>query len=65
PPKFVILDEEGVTSLVTTAYKEWLKTGKAFLSLLIATLLDEALEYVIGTKTTREAWLNLVDRYAS
>ncbi|CAL9013250.1 unnamed protein product, partial [Prunus brigantina] len=59
PPKFAILDEEGVTSQVTAAYKEWLKTDKALLSLLIATLSDEALEYVIGTKTAREAWLNL------
>ncbi|XP_020425596.1 uncharacterized protein LOC109950598 [Prunus persica] len=65
PPKYAILDEEGVTSQVTAGYKEWLKTDKALLSLLIATLTDEALEYVIGTKTAREAWLNLVDRYAS
>ena len=55
PPKYAIVDEEGVTSQVTAGYKEWLKTDKALLSLLIATLTDEALEYVIGTKTAREA----------
>ncbi|KAL6269518.1 hypothetical protein ACE6H2_026429 [Prunus campanulata] len=65
PPKFAILDEEGVTSEVTTAYKDWLRTDKALLSLLIASLSDEALEYVIGSRTAREAWLNLTDRYAS
>lgn len=65
PPKFAILDEEGVTSEVTAAYKDWLRTDKALLSLLIASLSDEALEYVIGSRTAREAWLNLTDRYAS
>ncbi|CAL9007549.1 unnamed protein product, partial [Prunus brigantina] len=59
------LDEEGVTSEVTAAYKDWLRTDKALLSLLIASLSDEALEYVIGSRIAREAWLNLTDRYAS
>ncbi|CAL8176000.1 unnamed protein product [Prunus armeniaca] len=65
PLKFAILDEEGVTSEVTAAYKDWLHTDKALLSLLIASLSDEALQYVIGSRTAREAWLNLTDRYAS
>ncbi|CAL9022249.1 unnamed protein product [Prunus brigantina] len=65
PPRFAIVDEEGVTSEVTVAYKEWIRTDKALLSLLIATLSDEAIEYVIGTKTARDAWLSLSDRYAS
>ncbi|BFG17195.1 hypothetical protein CerSpe_034690 [Prunus speciosa] len=64
-PKFAILDEEGVTSEVIAAYKDWLRTDKALLSLLIASLFNEALEYVIGSRTAREAWLNLTDRYAS
>jgi len=33
--------------------------------LLIATLSDEAIEYVVGCKTANEAWMNLSDRYAS
>ena len=65
PPRFAIVDEEGVTSEVTADYKEWIRTDKALLSLLIATLSDEAIEYVIGTKTARDAWLSLSDRYAS
>ena len=64
PPQFAIVDEEGETSELTTAYKEWIRTDKALLSLLIASLSDEALEYVIGCKTARDAWINLSDRYA-
>ncbi|CAL8091507.1 unnamed protein product [Prunus armeniaca] len=64
-PKSTIVDEEGVTSEVTTAYKDWMCTDKALLSLLIASLSDEAIEYVIGCKTARDAWLSLIDRYAS
>ncbi|CAL8151065.1 unnamed protein product [Prunus armeniaca] len=41
------------------------KVDKALLSLLIATLSDEAIEYVIRSKTTFEAWMNLTDRYAT
>ncbi|KAI5319029.1 hypothetical protein L3X38_038737 [Prunus dulcis] len=65
PPKFAIVDEEGATYELTTAYKDWIRTDKALLSLLIASLSDEALEYVIGSQTAREAWLHLCDRYAS
>lgn len=65
PPKFAIVDEERVTFEITAAYKDWLHTDKDFLSLMIATLSDEVLEYVIGGKTAREAWLHLFDRYAS
>ena len=64
PPQFAIVDEEGETSKLTTTYKEWIRTDKALLSLLITSLSDEALEYVIGCKTARDAWINLSDRYA-
>lgn len=36
----------------------------ALLSLLLATLFDEAIEYVLGCKIAFEAWSNLMDRYA-
>ncbi|KAH0974702.1 hypothetical protein GBA52_016601 [Prunus armeniaca] len=65
PPKFAFVDEEAATSEVTAAYKNWLKLDKALLSLLIATLSDDAIEYVIGSKTARDAWLSLTDRYAT
>ncbi|CAN6695377.1 unnamed protein product [Malus baccata var. baccata] len=38
---------------------------KALLSLLIASLGDDAIDYVVGCKTTYEAWTNLNDRYAT
>ncbi|KAI5321825.1 hypothetical protein L3X38_030897 [Prunus dulcis] len=44
PPKFAIVDEEGATSELTAAYKDWICTDKALLSLLIASFSDEALE---------------------
>ncbi|CAL2254885.1 unnamed protein product [Prunus armeniaca] len=65
PPKFAIVDEEDATFELTAAYKDWICIDKALLSLLIVSLSDEALEYVIGSQTAREAWLHLCDRYAS
>ncbi|CAL8075583.1 unnamed protein product [Prunus armeniaca] len=55
-PKFAIVDEEENTSKLTDAYKA-IEFAKALLSLLIASLSHEAIEYVIGSKTAREAWL--------
>ncbi|BBG93897.1 hypothetical protein Prudu_002043 [Prunus dulcis] len=46
PPKFALVDEKGVTSTITATYREWLRADKALLSLLIATLSDEAIEYI-------------------
>ncbi|CAL8152166.1 unnamed protein product [Prunus armeniaca] len=65
PQKFAILDEERVTFEVIGASKEWLRADKALLSFLIATLLDNAIEYDIGSKTARDAWLSLSNRYAT
>ncbi|CAL2278803.1 unnamed protein product [Prunus armeniaca] len=48
PSKYTIVGEEGATSELTAAYKDWIHTDKAILILLIASLSDEALEYVIG-----------------
>ncbi|KAB2608276.1 hypothetical protein D8674_011444 [Pyrus ussuriensis x Pyrus communis] len=65
PPKYVISLEDGVTKEITNAYREWVKTDKALLSLLITILGDEAIEYVVGYKTAHEAWTSLIDRYAT
>lgn len=64
-PKFVITSDLGVTKEVASAYIEWESTDMALLSLLLATLSDKAMEYVLGCRTASEAWINLVDRYAS
>ena len=65
PPKFVIDTESGVTREITEAYKSWVQKDMTLLSLLLATLSDDAMEYVIGCKTSHEAWTNLQERYAS
>ncbi|XP_021818566.1 uncharacterized protein LOC110760573 [Prunus avium] len=64
PPKFVIDTELGVTTEVTDAYKSWIQTDKALLSLLLATLSDDAIDYaqsadsiekyLLWIKTTRD-----------
>lgn len=50
PPKFVITTDEGDTTEITAAYKEWMTTDRALLGLLLATLSDEAMEYVLGAE---------------
>lgn len=65
PPKFVIQTDLGVTKEVTQAFIDWESTNMVLLSLLLATLSDEAMEYVLGWKNVADAWNNLVDRFAS
>lgn len=65
PPKFVLTPELGVTTEISAAYKEWVKIDMALLSLLIATLSDDAIEHVVGCKNSHEAWIALQDRYMS
>ena len=57
PPKYVIKAESGVTKEVNAAYKSWI--DMALLSLLLATLSDDAIEHVVGCKTSYEAWTAL------
>ncbi|VVA40341.1 Hypothetical predicted protein [Prunus dulcis] len=63
PPKFAFVDEKVANSEVMATYKNWLKLHKALL--LIGTLSNDSIEYVIESKTTRDAWLSLTDRYAT
>lgn len=53
-----------MTKEIIEAYREWVKTEKALLSLLIATLGDEVIEYVVGSKVASKACASLIDRYA-
>lgn len=50
---------------MTIAFQDWKATNLALLSLLITTLTEDAIEYVIGYKTANEALINLKERYAS
>lgn len=61
-PKFVINTKTRVTKEITLVYKEWIK--KYLASLLIATLTDDAMDHVIGCKTSHEAWTVLQETYA-
>ncbi|TQD93902.1 hypothetical protein C1H46_020461 [Malus baccata] len=63
PPKFVLTTEMGVTTEISATYKTWIKTDMALLSLLLATLSDDAIKHVVGCKTSREVWTALQDRY--
>ncbi|XP_048439787.1 uncharacterized protein LOC125477062 [Pyrus x bretschneideri] len=65
PPKFCITPEVGVIKEISIAYKEWVKIDVSLLSLLIATLSNEAIDYVISCKNSHEAWKCLQERYAS
>ena len=65
PSKFVVSTEIGVTKELIAAFQDWETTDLSLLSLLIATLTDDAIEYVIGCKTAAEAWTNLEERFAS
>ncbi|XP_070682523.1 uncharacterized protein [Malus domestica] len=47
PSKFVVDSDNGITREITVAYTEWETIDMALLSLLLATLTDEAMEYVI------------------
>ncbi|KAM1221012.1 hypothetical protein ACFX2J_008730 [Malus domestica] len=54
-PRFVIDTETCVTKEVIVAYKNWVKKDLALLSLLIVTLSDDVMEYVIGCKTSQKS----------
>ncbi|CAN6586617.1 unnamed protein product [Malus baccata var. baccata] len=65
PSKYAVNSDTGITREITTEFLDWESTDMALISLLLATLTDEAMEYVLGCRTAFEAWSNLVERYAS
>lgn len=61
-PKYVISLDEGINKELTTSYCEWVKTDKVLLSLLIATLGHEAIEYVAGSRLfMKHGLISLID----
>lgn len=56
PSKCVLTLELHVTTEISAAYTEQVKTDIALLSLLIATLSDDAIKHVVGCKTSKEDW---------
>lgn len=65
PAQFVFSEEHGITTTLTQAYKDWKKTDRALISLIIATLSPEAMDYVVGCKSSMQPGSNLKQRYAS
>ena len=59
PDGFIISEDGTVTSTVSLNYKQWKMCDKALLSLLMATLDDDVMDIIVGTKSAREAWLAL------
>ncbi|CAN6570299.1 unnamed protein product [Malus baccata var. baccata] len=64
PPNYVINTDTGVIIEITTTYKDWVKKDLALLSLLLVTLSHDAIEHVIGCKTSQKAWNCLQERFA-
>lgn len=62
-PKFVVSLETGVTKELSSDFQDWETIDLALLSLLIATLSDDAIDHVLGCKTAHDAWSILEDRY--
>lgn len=65
PAQFVFTEDHGITTTLTQAYKDWKKTDRALISLIIATLSPEAMDYVVGCNSLMQAWSKLQQRYAS
>lgn len=65
PPMYVVCLEKGVTKEIIKAYHEWIKVDKALFSMLIATLGDKEIKYVVGSKITHEVWTHLTNHYAT
>lgn len=64
PPKFIIGTIREETNDITQAFLEWETIDMALLNLLFATLSNEAIEHVLGCKTTHGAWSSLQGHYA-
>ncbi|KAM5587239.1 hypothetical protein ABKV19_005928 [Rosa sericea] len=64
PPQYKITKETGITPMVTEEYKEWRKHDSAVMTLLASTLSYDALSFIVGSKTSKEVWSSLYERYA-
>lgn len=64
PPRYVLSTEGEVINEESAAYKAWKQTDMALLSLLMATLDEDIVDVIIGSKTSRQAWLVLQERFS-
>ncbi|PRQ52535.1 putative RNA-directed DNA polymerase [Rosa chinensis] len=65
PSQYMITEEGGVSSEMTTEYYTWKQNDYAVMTLLSATLSSDVLSFVVGSNTSRELWCSLKERFAS
>ncbi|XP_004310263.1 PREDICTED: uncharacterized protein LOC101298676 [Fragaria vesca subsp. vesca] len=65
PPRYVLTEDGEVTAEVTEAFKEWKRADKALLGLLMATLDDEIMDVIVGSRSAKEAWSALIERFST
>lgn len=51
--------------MLNEEYKLWTKTDKALMSLLLATVNEDDMDYILGCKTSLQAWIILKERFAT
>ncbi|XP_062028327.1 uncharacterized protein LOC133744204 [Rosa rugosa] len=64
PSRYKVAQEAGITPELTQEYKDWRKHDSAVMALLAGTLSSSALSFIVGSKTSKEVWYSLEDRYA-
>ncbi|KAB2625660.1 hypothetical protein D8674_017320 [Pyrus ussuriensis x Pyrus communis] len=62
PPKYVLSLEHRITKEIAAAYRAWIKTDKALISLLIATLGNEVIKYIIELHTIKKG-VDIIEKY--
>lgn len=65
PPRYVLSENGEVTTEVTEAFKEWKRVDKALLGLLMATLDDEIMDVIVGSRSAKDAWNSLLERFST
>ncbi|KAL6204284.1 hypothetical protein ACLB2K_021552 [Fragaria x ananassa] len=63
PLEYKTLEENGVASEIEHEYMSWVQNDCAVMSILAATLSNDALSFVIGRKSSKEIWCRLKEKY--
>nr|XP_011465647.1 PREDICTED: uncharacterized protein LOC105351822 [Fragaria vesca subsp. vesca] len=63
PLEYMNMEENGVASEITKGYMNWVQNDSAVMSMLAATLSNDALSFVIGSKSSKEIWCRLKEKY--
>ncbi|XP_062005893.1 uncharacterized protein LOC133723077 isoform X1 [Rosa rugosa] len=63
PSERVIMEENGVASDIEKEYMNWVQIDSAIMSILASTLSSDALCFIIGSKSSKEMWCRLKEKY--